>query len=351
MKLEFDLIWFDSFGAKSSCTLVKTKDVSILIDPGVAIMHPSFPANYSEKIRWVIRGRREIVKASKQANMIVISHYHWDHFLPRELNIYKGKILFTKNPNEYINDSQRKRATDFFSGLWKKFGKREIEFGKSEKKKFEDIAEKLTSIRKRFGNYQRRRKELLEKGKKWFLNRMKKWEKFKIIPEVEFKSLKIIYPENREFKFGKTKLRFIGPLFHGIEYSRVGWVFLTIVEYKGEKLIHSSDLNGPIIEDYANFLIKENPDYLILDGPMTYMLGYTLNLINFQRVLKNVEKIIKNVNFKAMIWDHHLPREPKFRERTIMVWELAKKLGKRLFTASEFQFKKKPVVERNVLKI
>ena len=38
-------VWADSLGAKSFCTLIRTEDVSILVDPGVAIMHPSFPAS------------------------------------------------------------------------------------------------------------------------------------------------------------------------------------------------------------------------------------------------------------------------------------------------------------------
>ena len=339
-RIDFKLIWFDSFGAKSSCTLVKTKDVSILIDPGIAIMHPSFPANYSKKIYWKLKGEREIKRASKQADWIVISHYHWDHF-SRDEKIYENKVLFAKNPNEYINDSQRERAINFFSSLLKE----ELKLEKQGKKRFEDPAEELKSLEKDFGDYQRRREELMKKGKKWFLNRVKKWKNFKLIPEGKFKQVKLIFPEGKEFKRGKTRVKFTKPLFHGIEYSRVGWVFSTVIKRGKEKLIHSSDLNGPIIEDYADWIIEENPTYLILDGPMTYMLGYTLNLINFRRVLENVRRIVEKVKFKVMIWDHHLPREPKFRERTKAVWELAKKLGKNLVTASEFQLNKKPVVE------
>ncbi|NIR87043.1 hypothetical protein GWO13_05500, partial [Candidatus Bathyarchaeota archaeon] len=32
-KISFQPVWFDSLGAKSACTLVKTSDVSVLIDP------------------------------------------------------------------------------------------------------------------------------------------------------------------------------------------------------------------------------------------------------------------------------------------------------------------------------
>ncbi len=342
--MKFKLVWFDSFGAKSSCTLVKTKSISILIDPGIAVIHPSFPANPLKKIYWKNIGKRKIIETAKEADVIIISHYHWDHFLPNELKIYKGKTLFVKNPNEYINDSQRKRALNFFKNVWKYFGKREISFEKQRKKKFEDYAETLSSIKKDFGDYNPRRRELIEKGKKWFSNRVKRWKNFKVIPEVEFDQLKIVYPEGKTFKFGKTEVKFTHPLFHGIEYSRVGWVFATVIKEGKEKLIHSSDLNGPIIEDYADWIIEEDSTYLILDGPMTYMLGYTLNLINLRRCIENVKRIIENVNFKVLIWDHHLPREPKFREHTKEVWEFAKKLGKKVLTASEFELGKKPVV-------
>ena len=344
MQIDFRLVWFDSFGAKSSCTLVKTDDVSILIDPGIAIMHASFPASLAKKVYWREKGAREIRKAFKHADVVVISHYHWDHFL-REAKLYKGKLILAKNPNEYINDSQRKRACDFFGSIFKELGI-EVERKKTRRRKFEDPAKKLRSVRLDFGDYNQRRKELLKKGEVWFRKRAEKWKRFWVIPEVKTGEFQLIFPEGRTFRFGKTKLRFTRPLFHGIEYSRVGWVFSTIVERGREKLIHSSDLNGPIIEDYADFIIRENPTYLILDGPMTYMLGYTLNLINFGRVLKNAKRIVRKVDFKVMIWDHHLPREPKFRERTSEVWELARKLNKNLQTASEYQLGKLPVVER-----
>lgn len=345
--MNFRLVWFDSFGAKSSATLVKTDDVSILIDPGVAVMHPSFPAPLAKKVWWKEKGIREIERAAREADVIVISHYHWDHFLPKNLEIYENKLVLAKNPNQYINDSQRQRALDFYSKILKRFQSQELKDILEEPKveEFRDPIKDLKETKGRnFGDYRKRRKELLDKGRRWFEKRAEKWTTSKRIPEIKLEKCEIRFAENRVYEFRKTKIIFTKPLFHGIEYSRVGWVFSTIVE-RGEKLLHSSDLNGPIIEDYASFIIKENPNYLILDGPMTYMLGYTLNLINFRRVLENVKRIIKEVDFKVMIWDHHLPREKKFRERTKEIWKLARKLGKNLLTAREFQFGEKPIIE------
>jgi hypothetical protein len=160
---------------------------------------------------------------------------------------------------------------------------------------------------------------------------------------MEFKDTKVKFADGREFKLGKTKLRFTKPLFHGVEFSRVGWVFATVIEFEGKKLIHTSDINGPVIEDYAEWIIRENPHILILDGPMTYMLGYTLNLTNFRRTIENMLRIIKETETDVIIYDHHLPREPRFRERTREVWECAKRLKRKVFTAADF-LGKKPVV-------
>ena len=149
------------------------------------------------------------------------------------------------------------------------------------------------------------------------------------------------FPEGKTFTFGKTRLRFTKPLFHGIEFSRVGWVFSTVIEHGGQKLIHSSDLNGPVIEDYAEWIIQENPDILILDGPMTYMRGYLLTETTPRRAIENAVRILEERDLRLMIYDHHLPREPKFKEVTRRVWEAG---GKKITTAAEFLGKKPAVL-------
>jgi hypothetical protein len=199
----------------------------------------------------------------------------------------------------------------------------------------------VLSREKDFGDYGERRKALLKAGEKWFKARVNKWRKYRVIPELKFGKTQVVFPEGREFRFGGTRLRFKGPLFHGIEYSRVGWIFSIVVEHGGEKLIHSSDLNGPVIEDYAQWIAEEDPHVLFLDGPMTYMLGYTLNLINFNRTLQNALKIVRETpSCRLLIYDHHLPRESKFMERTRPIWETAKKEGKKVTTAAELLGKK-----------
>ena len=336
--LDFEVVWFDSLGAKSSCLLVKTPDIRILIDPGIAVMHPSFPAPRQAKIKWYKEGYEAIVKASKKADIIVITHYHYDHFTDFDKDIYFKKKILAKDPNEYINDSQRGRAKRFYRNLYSSFGVENVELlmQKPITRKYPNPLNELPiAIAKNFGDYNKRRKELLNKGFEWFKKRATKWNTYPRIPELKLNHVEVVFADGKEFVFGETIIRFSKPLFHGIEFSRLGWVVAVVVNYKGDKLLYTSDLNGPIIEDYAEWIIKENPRILVLDGPATYMLGYTLNLINFRRTIANALKIVEKTNIELMIYDHHLTREPRFKERTKEVWMLGEKLGKRIVTAAE----------------
>ena len=347
MNVDFKPVWFDSLGAKSSCTLVRTPDVSLLIDPGAAVMQPSFPASWAKKLYWYGRGELAIKRAARKADVVVISHYHYDHFTDFDPQLYKGKLLLAKNPNEFINDSQRERAEHFFDNYCRAFGEVGLERVLSARKPkvYRDPLGEIPIARdKDFGDYNRRRKQLFRLGAKWFSNRVEKWNSSGWIPELEFGDTKVEFAEGKSFTFRRTKLRFTKPLFHGIEFSRVGWVFATVVERGGEKLIHSSDLNGPIIEDYASWIIREDPNVLILDGAMTYMYGYTLTRTTLNRTIENAKRIVEETDLELMIYDHHLPREPRFRERTRGVWEAAKRERKKVLTAAEFLGKKPAVL-------
>ncbi len=111
-------IAFDSFGARSMATFVKTKDVSIIIDPSVALGPrryglPPHRIEYERKeLLW-----NEIKRYVRESDIAVVSHYHYDHHNPNEAEIFGGKKLFIKHPTEKINFSQKKRASYFIQQL------------------------------------------------------------------------------------------------------------------------------------------------------------------------------------------------------------------------------------------
>ncbi|MEA2054198.1 MAG: MBL fold metallo-hydrolase [Candidatus Thermoplasmatota archaeon] len=339
--MEIKLVWFDSMGAKSACTLIKTKDTSILIDPGAAAMQPSYPLPKEKKIFYKKKAMENIINTSKEAEFIVISHYHYDHYSSPLSNkeLYEGKELWIKDPNQWINLSQWKRGRKFLEELCFAFNGN-LKTKDSEKKIFEDPFDELDIAKnKDFGKYQSRREELLDKWRKNFISLTNHWSTNEWIEEPILENASVYFADGKKMKIGDTTIRFTKPLFHGIEYARTGWVIATIVECNGEKIIHSSDLQGPVIEDYAQWLIDEKPDILILDGPATYLLGYMLNKINMNRIIQNACRISKEGNPGLMIYDHHLLRGKKFRERTEEVWL------KNVTTAAEYN-REEPLISR-----
>lgn len=399
MGIEFEPIWFDSLGAKSSCTLVRTPDAAILIDPGCAAMQPSYPLPEVEKLALLKQALQAICKAVEVADYVVITHYHYDHFLP-EPRLYEGKTLWLKDPNCWINRSQWARAREFIAALAEHRDRRRCQShsqsqgqGRAEsggegegggegkgrgkgrgggggKDKGEGEGGSLSPLReplasdldklasalaedplerlplakaKDFGHYQRRREELLSRGRERLEGLKGLWRSGPWLDEAALGRLGVEFVDGRALQLGGTTVRFIGPLFHGIEYANTGWVIAVVVEHGGEKLLYSSDLEGPTIEDYAEWIISEWPNYLILDGPSTYLLGYMLNRTNLARAIANAKRIAKECepHLRVMLFDHHLLRDRRYRERTAEVWQASPKV----VTAAEW-LGKRPLIDQ-----
>ncbi|MDK2383435.1 MAG: MBL fold metallo-hydrolase, partial [Candidatus Korarchaeota archaeon] len=186
-----------------------------------------------------------------------------------------------------------------------------------------------------YADYSERKRELMDKGMKWFSKRVERWRRYDRVPEHDGEAFRLRFADGREFTLGETKLRFTRPMFHGIEFSRVGWVIGLTVERAGEKVLYTSDVNGPIIEDYADWVIEEGPEVALIDGPGTYTLGYMLNRINLRRAVENLKRIVREARCNLILLDHHLPREPRFKERLREVYELAEREGVRVVTVAE----------------
>jgi len=108
---------FDSFGARSMATFIEAK-TPIIIDPGVALGPsryglPPHPLEYQrEGELW-----EKIKEFVSRAEVVVITHYHYDHHNPSEVEIFRGKKLLIKHPKDHINRSQKRRAAYFLDQL------------------------------------------------------------------------------------------------------------------------------------------------------------------------------------------------------------------------------------------
>ncbi len=108
----------DSLGARSMATLVETPDVRILIDPSVRLAPYRYdlPPHPTEEERQRESWRR-IRDAAKKADVLTVSHYHYDHHNPDAPSIFRNKLAFLKDGKFHINRSQRERASAFVRAL------------------------------------------------------------------------------------------------------------------------------------------------------------------------------------------------------------------------------------------
>lgn len=275
---------FDSLGARSMATLVETRKLNVFIDPGVALgpTRYSLPPNMYE-FKELEKARKEILKISKKTQIIVITHYHYDHHFPPDdelfEKIYKNKIIFTKHTEEKIHLSGRTRGRRFCKAVKK------------------------------------------------------------ICKQLDF-------ADGKEFDFNDIKINFSPGVWHGKVKSRVGTVVMACIQDKKQKLVHASDAQDLTDDEARDWVIKQNPDILILDGAITYMLGYRLSLKDFKHGQDNVMKVIEKCrNLKKIIYDHHLLRDIKYKERIKPVLEKANKKKIKILTAAEFLGKKNLFLE------
>jgi len=103
----------DSLGVRSMATYIETKDCKIFIDPSAALG----PKRYGlppvqQELETLFKTKLKIAELAGKCEILIISHYHYDHYDPNEA-FYKGKKVFAKDIEKNINKSQKQRGADF----------------------------------------------------------------------------------------------------------------------------------------------------------------------------------------------------------------------------------------------
>jgi hypothetical protein len=236
----------DSMGVRSMATLVETKDVKVAIDPDAALG----PSRYGlppspRELEALAEAKKVTHKAAKESDILVISHYHFDHF-ETDGNWFKDKTLYIKSIEENVNKSQTKRGSDF-----------------------EAQGARLAYAR--------------------------------------------VEADGKEFKHGKTKIRFSPAVPHGPPGIRLGFVIMTLVD-DGFRFIHASDTQGPVAEESTDWIIEQKPDLLYMDGPPILFLGWKFSQANMEKAVNNFQRILDETKAEIIV-DHHLLRSLNYKEK------------------------------------
>ena len=187
-------------------------------------------------------------------------------------------------------------------------------------------------------------KIVLMKDPKANINKSQRTRAAYFLEKVKPLAKELRIADGNEFEFGSTKIIFSEALWHGVERSRVGKVIMTLVDDGKQRLLHSSDIDGPVIEDYVELIASYRPDIIVLDGAPTYLLGYLVAYRNVRRAISNTIELLKKSSAKIIL-DHHLLRDYRYRELYAAAFDAAKRLGRTMHTAAE-ELGKEPDVLR-----
>ena len=73
----------ESFGVRSMCTYVETSDVKVLLDPGASLAPNRFGFSpHPKEHETMMKCRERISKSAEKAEVVTISHYHFNHHTP-----------------------------------------------------------------------------------------------------------------------------------------------------------------------------------------------------------------------------------------------------------------------------
>lgn len=270
----------ESFGVRSMCTYVETPNLKILIDPGVSLglRFGLLPHPLEYKVRR--EKRKEIAGFAQKADFLTVTHWHFDHYTPTFRD-------------EVFNGSSPEAAKEIFK----------------------DKMVYVKDIRSNVNLSQRQRGWLFQKTAG------------KITKSIEAADGKFLI-------FGDTTVKFSSPVFHGEENSILGWVIMITVSHDGEKVMYSSDVQGPMVPETTAQILMEKPSLLILGGPPSYLEGYKVGESSIKNALKSMMELASRI--ETVILEHHLLRDAGWRTFAQPVYEAAGRSGGRVVTAAEY---------------
>ncbi len=249
----------ESLGVRSMAVLVEARGCNVLLDPGVALspkrngLEPHEMELSRKRVLW-----DSVSASARKADVLTISHYHFDHHDPDNPSLFRAKHMLIKHPNDNINKSQKGRARQFLDAL--ENTPKEIEFA-----------------------------------------------------------------DGASFSFGNTSIQFSSAVPHGTN-TRLGYVVQTSISDGDETFLHTSDVQGPSLDSQLDFILEQEPRIIACDGPMTYMM-YRYGKKALERSIHNLCRIIAETPVKALMLDHHLARDLKWREKMKPVFQTGEELG------------------------
>ncbi len=267
----------ESMGVRSLCTRITTPDVNIVLDPSAALAMRFGLEPHPTEYRCLLASLERIFAAARHADILSVSHYHYDHVRPgftdfrylfssrEELQrMFEGKTVFAKDNRENINASQRRRGFYF-------------------QKDLEEIAGE------------------------------------------------IVWADGQKRQFGDTTVCYSEPLPHGPDNSPMGYVLATSVQCGKDTVLFAPDVQGPLSERSLSYVVNAHASLIIIGGPPIYLNSMTAH--ESETALQNLCRVARVC--PTLVVDHHLARSEDWEKWTRPVRDVAREAGHDLVTMAE----------------
>lgn len=268
------IIAADSMGVRSIATVVEACGLVVGVDLGASLAPRRYglPPHPLELER-LEKAREKAVRWVGESHIVIITHYHYDHYISSMPELYHGKTLLVKNPVSDINYSQKKRSYLFL----KKSG-------------LEDKA------RVHYADHE----------------------------SFEFGPLRIEFSEPVWHGEPGTKL---GKLVMArIECEGDSLIFASDVQGPAD----------PVALERLVEWLRRGARHVIIAGPPTYFAGFKVPVESVKKGLKGLLTVIEAGRPETLIVDHHLLRDINYLEKIREHIEKASRLGVKLLTAAEY---------------
>lgn len=278
VSLRVKVIAADSMGVRSIATFVELCGVPIGIDLGASIAPrrfslPPHPLELKRLEQALDNARKHIL----ESEIIVVTHYHYDHYMRDEPELYYGKTVLAKNIKRDINRSQAIRGYRFIlkGGIE---NRAKVEYADSREFMFEGI-------------------------------------QIKFSPPV--------WHGEEGTKLGKV-------LMVSLKCDEGKIVFASDVQGPPT----------PEAVEWLSREAKE-ADLVIVSGPPSYLAGYRVSVDAVKRGVEGLRKVIERAAPKTIIVDHHFLRDLKYVGLKAKIEsELSRKgLQPKIVTAAEYMGK------------
>jgi predicted metallo-beta-lactamase superfamily hydrolase len=159
---------------------------------------------------------------------------------------------------------------------------------------------------------------------------------FDLLKRIKGLPREVIYIDGRSFDIGPIRFSFSDPVEMRDEGETAYTVSLSI-RSKETTFVHTSGCQGLGNGTVLDFIRKQKPNVLYLDGPPLYQMDTKESQAVQDELAAALETLCQSSDLKEVILDHHFIREQNWQTRMKILSSNAAKHAIRIRTAAEFR--------------